>query len=89
MNNLGFTLAKKLASAPAPAGAVKGQNGQGFGAVAWLKLEHESSSDAVGDIMEVYRMNTAGGSPPATCAGMAATFEVQYAAEYWFYAGSS
>lgn len=36
-------------------------------------------------IAEVYRLNTAGGQPPKTCEGMPAAFEVQYAAEYWFY----
>lgn len=49
----------------------------------WLKLT--ARSGATGNLEEVYRVNTAGGNPPATCAGMPATFEVQYAAEYWFY----
>ncbi len=37
---------------------------------------------ATGNLQEVYRVNTAGWNPPATCAGMKSTFEVQYAAEY-------
>ncbi|KAL2008544.1 hypothetical protein VTN00DRAFT_6738 [Thermoascus crustaceus] len=49
--------------------------------VPWLKLE---SKDGVG-IKEVYRLVTAGGSPPATCEGQAPSFDVDYAAEYWFY----
>jgi hypothetical protein len=36
-------------------------------------------------ISEVYRLNTAGGQPPKTCSGMSKSFEVQYAAEYWFW----
>jgi hypothetical protein len=38
-------------------------------------------SGSYGDLQEIYRVNTAGGNPPATCAGMPATFEVEYAAE--------
>ncbi|KXL47300.1 hypothetical protein M433DRAFT_152902 [Acidomyces richmondensis BFW] len=75
---------KKLNSSDAPADAIKGQNNQGNGAVAWLKL---GARDPDGQIFqEVYRVNTAGGNPPDTCMGMAASFEVQYSAEYWFYA---
>lgn len=68
---------KKADDAPAPATAAKGQKGEA--AVAWLKLT--SVEGTTGDIKEVYRVNTAGGAPPATCEGMAATFEVQYATE--------
>ncbi|MCJ1288969.1 hypothetical protein MMC34_000500 [Xylographa carneopallida] len=71
----GFVHAKKTASVPAPSPAD----------VAWLKLEHEAQGE-VGSIAEIYRLNTAGGTPPANCSGMAAEFNVQYAAEYWFYA---
>ncbi|KAK8058696.1 hypothetical protein PG994_009144 [Apiospora phragmitis] len=74
----------KLNQTAAPADAPKGQKGEG--AVAWLKLR--SKDGATGDLQEVYRVGTAGGSSPATCEGMPATFEVQYSAEYWFYAGS-
>ncbi|KLU91477.1 malate dehydrogenase [Magnaporthiopsis poae ATCC 64411] len=42
---------------------------------------------ATGELQEVYRVRTAGGSAPATCKDMPATFEVQYTAQYWFYAG--
>ncbi|GAD96142.1 malate dehydrogenase [Paecilomyces variotii No. 5] len=49
--------------------------------VAWLQLV---AKDGVG-IKEVYRIVTAGGSPPATCEGQASSIEVQYAAQYWFY----
>lgn len=37
------------------------------------------------NVKEIYRVNTAGGNPPKTCDGMPTTFEIQYAAEYWFY----
>jgi len=48
-----------------------------------LKLASKSRDGCT--IAEVYRLNTAGGQPPATCKGQAAAFEVQYAAEYWFW----
>ncbi|CAK7204139.1 hypothetical protein SEUCBS139899_006893 [Sporothrix eucalyptigena] len=56
---------------------------QGEAAVAWLKLV--AKAGATGGLQEVYRLQTVGGSPPATCAGMPASFTVQYAAQYWFY----
>lgn len=77
---LGFAPCMKNNTEAAPASAPKGQ--QGEKAVAWLKL---ITKDATGGLEEVYRVNTAGGSAPATCAGMASTFEVQYSAEYWFW----
>lgn len=83
---LGFAPCAKNASVAAPAGAIVGQGGVGNGAVPWLKLL--TRQGATGNLEEVYRVNTAGGNPPLTCAGMASTFEVQYAAEYWFYESS-
>jgi hypothetical protein len=77
---LGFVPCAKNNTVSAPAGSPKGQAGVGNGAVAWLKLV--ARQGATGDLEEVYRVNTAGGNPPATCAGMPDTFEVQYAAEY-------
>jgi len=77
--DLGSAPCAKNASAPAPAGASPGQHHTGHGAVAWLKLL--TRDGATGGLEEVYRVNTAGGNPPATCAGMPPTFEVQYAAE--------
>jgi hypothetical protein len=35
---------------------------------------------------EIYRINTAGGNPPESCTGQKEAFEVEYSAEYWFYA---
>jgi len=80
---LGFAPCSKNNTVPAPAGASVGQGDVGFGAVAWLKLV--TRVGATGNLEEIYRVNTAGGNPPATCAGMPATFEVEYAAEYWFF----
>jgi hypothetical protein len=74
---LGQAPTLKNNTATAPADAPKGQ--QGEAAVAWLKLL--ARSGATGDIEEVYRVETAGGSPPATCKGMPANFTVQYAAQ--------
>lgn len=83
LNTFGQGAFSKLNQTPAPADAMKGQYGVGHGAVAWLKLQAKSADDCV--FTEVYRVNTAGGSPPDTCEGMPAAFEVQYSAEYWFY----
>lgn len=80
--SLGFAPCSKNASVDAPAGALVGQENKGFGAVPWLRLLTEEG--ATGGLKEVYRINTAGGNPPATCAGMPAAFEIQYAAEYVF-----
>ncbi|TVY78128.1 hypothetical protein LSUE1_G004645 [Lachnellula suecica] len=80
---LGVAPCAKNNSVSAPTNAIKGQANQGNGAVAWLKLTARDGT--TGNLEEVYRVNTAGGNPPATCAGMPAAFEVQYAAEYWFY----
>lgn len=75
--NLGEVPAAKNATASAPEDAPTGQNGEK--AVAWLKLH--AKEGATGRIQEVYRVETAGGSQPATCTGMAAEFEVQYSAQ--------
>jgi len=81
---LGVVPCSKNNTVTAPANSPKGQDNQGFGSVAWLKLL--ARDGATGNLQEVYRVNTAGGNPPATCAGMPATFEVQYSSEYWFWA---
>lgn len=75
---LGEAPCAKNATADAPAGAAAGQRGEK--AVAWLKLT--ARDGATGRLQEVYRVETAGGSPPATCEGMGAAFEVQYSAQY-------
>ena len=83
MDQNGFVTAKKEGEAPAPAGAPKGGNGQGDGAVAWLYLTDDGSEGA--SWKQIYRVDTAGGSPPDTCEGVTGNFEVEYAAQYWFY----
>ncbi len=70
-----------MANIPAPAGADPGP--QGYGAVDWRALTAVAGS--VG-LTEVYRVETAGGNPPANCNGFeGTTVLVQYAAMYWFY----
>jgi hypothetical protein len=63
-----------------PARPVGGGSPAGNGKpVPWLKLT--TVNGATGDLREVYRVETASGSPPATCQGQKASFEVQYAAQ--------
>ncbi|RKU44896.1 hypothetical protein DL546_001114 [Coniochaeta pulveracea] len=81
---LGSAPCAKNNSSPAPADAPKGQGGEA--AVPWLKLL--TKVGATGDLQEVYRVETAGGSAPATCKGLPAAFNVQYSAQYWFYESS-
>lgn len=72
--DIGEAPCAKNNSAPAPTNSPTGQLGEG--AVPWLKLT--ARDGATGNIKEVYRLSTAGGSAPATCDGLPATFEVQY-----------
>ncbi|PTU24572.1 hypothetical protein P175DRAFT_0528067 [Aspergillus ochraceoroseus IBT 24754] len=72
-----FARAAKVAQVDAPAQFALGETRD----VAWLQLK-----GVEGGIKEVYRVQTAGGGPPATCEGMPSSFTVDYAAEYWFYA---
>jgi len=81
--SLGIAPCSKNNSVNAPTTAVVGQNDVGYGAVAWLKLL--TRVGATGNLEEIYRINTAGGNPPKDCTGMPPTFEIQYAAEYWFW----
>jgi hypothetical protein len=83
--NYGQGAFKKIAAVPAPADAMKGPGNQGPGAVPWLKLTQKDPNDTSFKVVEVYRVNTAGGNPPATCAGMPEFFEVQYSADYYMY----
>ncbi|KAI6800911.1 hypothetical protein KC363_g5513 [Hortaea werneckii] len=75
---------QKANASAAPGSAPKGQYGSGDGSVAWLKLDAKDTATGQ-TFQEVYRTNTAGGSPPDMCTGMQEAFEVQYSALYWIY----
>lgn len=78
--NYGYVQAKPdVVKSAAPLEASKGSNG--LGSVPWLKL-----NAVEGDFKEVYRVNTAGGVAPKTCEGAGSSFQVEYSAQYWFYA---
>ncbi|QRW24900.1 hypothetical protein RhiXN_11812 [Rhizoctonia solani] len=67
----GYVISKKIGGASSPDGS---QN------VDWLELQNTSGTLA----KYVYRINTQGGQPPASCtAGQTVT--VPYTAKYWFY----
>ncbi|KAF2726372.1 hypothetical protein K431DRAFT_299450 [Polychaeton citri CBS 116435] len=83
-HNWGTGPFSKVSQVDPPSDALAGQQGKGDGAVKWLQLD---TIDSSGMLQQVYRVNTAGGNPPKTCQGMPSAFEVQYAAEYWTYAG--
>lgn len=83
LHDYGAAAFKKIAASAAPSNAPSGVLGIGNGAVPWLLLDLKTPTSQV--FQQVYRVNTAGGQPPKTCEGSAAVFEVQYAAEYWFY----
>jgi len=58
--------------------------------VPWLYLTAKDGGIGSKGLNSVYRVETAGGEPPATCADITgSTFEVQYAALYAFYGPSS
>ncbi|KIW88160.1 uncharacterized protein Z519_11271 [Cladophialophora bantiana CBS 173.52] len=79
----GTVFAQKVHSSDAPANAVPGVSGIGNGAVPWLYLTSRPTTES--PIKAVYRLSTAGGQPPETCANMPAAFSVDYSAIYWFY----
>ena len=81
LGSLGFITAKKVGDIKAPANATLGPNGSK--AVDWLQLSNKAGSNTTG-ISEVYRVETAGGSAPASC-NTTGDVVVQYAAQYWFY----
>ncbi|KAK2821829.1 hypothetical protein FQN49_007632 [Arthroderma sp. PD_2] len=83
ISKLGVSAVKKAEAKDAPANAMKGVNKEREGAVSWLMLESIPSSK--GQAKRVYRVNTAGGMAPATCADQPEQIEIQYSAEYWFY----
>jgi hypothetical protein len=83
LNTVGEVLfSKKLADIKAPANANAGI--EGTGAVDWLALTAIGGS--VG-LKQVFRVDTAGGNPPASCAGYreGQVISVPYSAGYHFY----
>ncbi|MCJ1407128.1 hypothetical protein MMC19_001198 [Ptychographa xylographoides] len=80
--DVGMLVGNKTGDIAAPQGSTAGPHGVGSGAVDWLALSGESGSAG---LSQGYRVFTAGGKPPKTCEGQAATIEVPYAAQYWFY----
>lgn len=75
----GIAMTKKDAAINAPTDAAQGN----YGAVSWLYLS--TVDGTIGRYKSVYRVNTASGSPPATCNGMPSAFEIQYSANYYFF----
>lgn len=78
----GLLKGKGLADIPAPADASAGPFDQGYGAVDWKTL-----GDAGGSVglKQVYRVETAGGKAPPSCAGVTEPIYIDYSALYWFY----
>ncbi|KAH3938656.1 hypothetical protein HBH98_242930 [Parastagonospora nodorum] len=76
----------KIDAVDAPELAYPGPLGEG--AVPWLYLRdiHNSSR---GGINTVYRVETAGGKAPETCANQDAAFTRPYAAQYWIFGSST
>ena len=77
-----FLSATKENTEGAPVAAYTGLDNEG--AVPWLFLNSDSSGLSSG-VSEVYRVETAGGLQPSTCADKSGDFQVPYSAEYWFY----
>lgn len=78
-----FLSAVKAGDVHAPPNAYAGKDG--VCAVDWLFLPSDGSSRTYG-LSEVYRINTAGGTPRSdACSKGNSTISIKYAAEYWFY----
>ncbi|KAF8202499.1 hypothetical protein BJ912DRAFT_444183 [Pholiota molesta] len=67
-----FVLGAKVGDLPAPTGSQD---------VDWLQLKNVSGSLAT----SVYRVDTRGGQPPASCTPGSAPISVKYTAKYWLY----
>lgn len=76
-------LAKRIAAAPAPAGAYAGAYNEG--AVDWLRLNATAIGTSPDTNTQIYRVETAGGKAPVNCTNAGVQIQVKYAAEYWFY----
>ena len=81
INGMGTNEFKKSNSSNAPVNT----NGD----VAWLKLDSAPTAAASNAVQQVYRLNTQGGMQPSNCSGQPASFQVQYAADYFFYTAAA
>jgi len=70
-----FVLAAKVGDLPAPTGPND---------VDWLQLKSVSGSLAT----QIYRTDTRGGEPPASCTVGSAPISVKYASKYWLFGGT-
>ncbi|KJA23553.1 hypothetical protein HYPSUDRAFT_163219 [Hypholoma sublateritium FD-334 SS-4] len=70
-----FVLAAKVGDLPAPTGSQD---------VDWLQLKNVTGGLAT----SIYRMNTKGGQPPASCTAGSAPISVKYTSKYWLYGSS-
>ena len=82
LGEVGLFRGKKTASIVAPKDSFKGPYDQGVGAVDWLQL---CSVEGSKKLKRTYRVETAGGKPPASCEGQPASISVEYATQYWFF----
>jgi hypothetical protein len=77
INSVGITECKKSGVSSAPTNS----NGN----VPWLFLTAQSTG-TTDQVTNVYRLETQGGSAPATCSGITpGVFTVPYTAQYWFF----
>jgi hypothetical protein len=79
VNKIGYM--RKTVAVSAPADADIGPDKTS--AVPWLDLNNKPGYVSK-SITQVYRVETAGGNPYATC-NSTDLMEIEYAAEYWFY----
>ncbi|KAJ7669539.1 hypothetical protein DFH06DRAFT_1181434 [Mycena polygramma] len=70
-----FVIAAKAGDIPAPTGSAD---------VDWLSLNKVQGDLAT----QVFRINTVGGQPPASCTAGSPPIEVKYASMYWLYGSS-
>ncbi|KAH9479339.1 hypothetical protein JR316_0007929 [Psilocybe cubensis] len=74
-NSNAFVLAAKVGNTPAPTGKQD---------VDWLQLKSVQGSLAT----QIYRTDTRGGQPPASCKPGSAPISVKYVSKYWLFGGS-
>lgn len=75
-NANGFVTVKKLGNTASPGGAAN---------VDWLELANLATATSGTLATNVFRVDTKGGQPPASCAVGSAAITVAYTAKYWFF----